>query len=84
MHEITRARVLGCATRIAAPEQYPGRFSGLTDFELRETLEVLRQERLRRIGYMIPELDPQDLTLEECRDPSRPLRSFKDRRGGVL
>ncbi|OBH71064.1 hypothetical protein A5684_22020 [Mycobacterium intracellulare] len=81
MQEITRARAFYCATRI--PQPNPGPFADLTDEEFRAQMEVLRHEVLRRIGGMMAALNPQDLTLEECHDLSRLLKSFTDRRGGV-
>jgi hypothetical protein len=81
MHEISRVRAVCCATRIPA-EQADGPFRALTDDELRDAEEVLRQEILRRIGNIMAALDPHDLTLEECCDLFKLLRSIIARRRG--
>jgi hypothetical protein len=50
-------------------------------------MEAVRQEAWRRIGVTPPPPleNPDDVTLEaHCRDVLRLLRSFRDRRGGVL
>lgn len=84
MQEITRARALSCAIRIPEPDQAEGPYADLTDDELRQFAEVLRQESLTRIGKMMAALDPRDLTFEECHELFRLLKSFTDGRGGVL
>lgn len=56
----------------------------LTIDELRWTNEELRAESLRRIRIIMGELNPDSLTLDESCNLLALLKSFMERRGGVL